>query len=57
MWQTPPIVANRQCASHRWKEQLTPAEIGHVLGISPVAAERLLFRALGELRKILRVSV
>lgn len=40
----------------RFNDQLTHAEIGEVLEISAEAAEKLVFRALKELREILEVS-
>lgn len=40
----------------RIEQQLTHAEIGEILGVSTAAAERLVQRALEELREILRVS-
>ena len=46
----------QQAVRLRIEEQLTHAEIGQILGISTVAAERLVLRALEDLRKILRVS-
>lgn len=39
----------------RLEEQLTHAEIGHILDIAPAAAERLVARALQEVREILGV--
>lgn len=46
----------REVVRLRMQEQLTYEEIAKILDTSPVAAERLVFRALADLRKILRVS-
>jgi len=47
----------RQLALRLWFEQeLTPPEIAEVLGISPQAADRLMRRALADLRDILAAS-
>jgi DNA-directed RNA polymerase specialized sigma subunit len=41
----------------RLEEELTHAEIADVLGVSPLAAQRLVARAIADLRQLLKSSV